>query len=72
MISIYLDSDKMSHYGIGSNTIAASLFAKGFVTTAGTQKGNGYDSPIQGLLNTSDFKDCVLKAVNLGYDTDTT
>lgn len=46
-ISIYLDSDKMSHYGIGSNTIAASLFAKGFVTTAGTQKGNGYDSPIQ-------------------------
>lgn len=24
------------------------------------------------LLNTSDFKDCVLKAVNLGYDTDTT
>lgn len=46
-ISIYLDSDKMSHYGIGTNTIAASLFAKGFVTTAGTQKGNGYDSPIQ-------------------------
>lgn len=24
------------------------------------------------LLNTSDFKDCVLKAVNLGDDTDTT
>lgn len=24
------------------------------------------------LLNTSDFKDCVLKAVNLGHDTDTT
>ena len=46
-ISIYLDSDKMSHYGIGANTIATSLFAKGFVTTAGTQKSAGYDSPIQ-------------------------
>lgn len=46
-ISIYLDSEKMSHYGIGANTIATSLFAKGFVTTAGTQKGDGYNSPIQ-------------------------
>lgn len=46
-ISIYLDSEKMSHYGIGANTIAANLFAKGFVTTAGTQKGDGYNSPIQ-------------------------
>ena len=24
------------------------------------------------LLNTNNYKDCVLKAVNLGYDTDTT
>lgn len=45
-VSIYLDSDKMSHYGISANTIAAGLFAKGFVTTAGTQKSGSYDSPI--------------------------
>lgn len=46
-ISIYLDSEKMSHYGIGPNMIAMQLFTKGFVTTAGTNKSEGYDSPIQ-------------------------
>ena len=45
-ISIYLDSDKLSHYGIGYLTIAQMLRGKGFVTTAGRVKNNGYKSPI--------------------------
>lgn len=45
-ISIYLNSDKLSHYGISYLTIAHILKAKGFVTTAGRVKNNGYKSPI--------------------------
>ena len=45
-ISIYLNSDKLSHYGISYLTIAQQLKAKGFVTTAGRVKNDGYKSPI--------------------------
>ena len=45
-ISIYLNSDKLSHYGISYLTIAQQLTAKGFVTTAGRVKNDGYKSPI--------------------------
>ena len=45
-ISIYLDSDKLSHYGISYMTIAQTLRGKGFVTTAGRVKNNDYESPI--------------------------
>ena len=45
-ISIYLNSDKLSHYGINYLTIAQKLKAKGFVTTAGRVKNDGYKSPI--------------------------
>ncbi len=45
-ISIYLDSKRLSQYGIGHSFIAAQLLAKGFVTSAGTQKGAGYESPV--------------------------
>ena len=45
-ISIYIDSDKLSHYGISYLTIAQVLRGKGFVTTAGRVKNNDYKSPI--------------------------
>ena len=45
-ISIYLNSDKLSHYGISYLTIAQILRGKGFVTTAGRVKNNDYESPI--------------------------
>ena len=45
-ISIYLDSDKLSHYGISYMSIAQTLRSKGFVTTAGRVKNNDYESPI--------------------------
>ena len=45
-ISIYIDSDKLSHYGISYLAIAQVLRGKGFVTTAGRVKNNDYKSPI--------------------------
>ena len=45
-ISIYLNSDKLSHYGINYLAIAQILRGKGFVTTAGRVKNNDYKSPI--------------------------
>jgi multidrug efflux pump subunit AcrB len=45
-ISIYINSDKLSHYGINYLTIAQILSSKGFVTTAGRVKNNDYKSPI--------------------------
>ena len=45
-ISIYLNSDKLSHYGISYVTIGQILTGKGFVTTAGRLKNDGYKSPI--------------------------
>lgn len=45
-ISVYLDADRLSHYGLNDKTIALSLLNKGFVTTAGTLKDGAYDSPI--------------------------
>ncbi len=45
-ISIYLDNDKLSHYGIDEKTLAVKLFIKGFTTTAGRIKTNDYTSPV--------------------------
>ena len=45
-ISIYINSDKLSHYGISYLLIAHQLKAKGFVTTAGRLKNDGNESPI--------------------------
>ena len=45
-ISVYLDYDRLSHYGISDKTIALTLKAKDFSTMAGTLKNGRYDSPI--------------------------
>lgn len=45
-ISVCLNNEKLSHYGISDKTIALHLLRKGFVTMAGTQKSGSYDSPI--------------------------
>jgi multidrug efflux pump len=45
-ISVYLDNEKLAHYGISDKTIALWLFQKGFVTMSGTQKSADYNSPI--------------------------
>lgn len=45
-ISVYLDADRLSKYGISEQTIALALATKGFTTTAGTMKEGGNDKPI--------------------------
>lgn len=45
-ISVYLDNDRLSHYGISDQTLAMTLFTKGFATTAGRVKDTEYISPI--------------------------
>lgn len=45
-ISVYLDNDRLSHYGISDQSLAMTLFSKGFATTAGRVKDTDYVSPI--------------------------
>lgn len=45
-ISIYLDSERLSHYGISDQALAVTLLGKGFATTAGRVKDLGYISPV--------------------------
>ena len=45
-ISIYLDNNKLTQYGLNEQTLAATLFQKGFVTTGGKIKNTTYVQPI--------------------------
>ena len=45
-IAIYLDSDKLTHYGISEKTLGATLAAKGFTTTGGSLRSGVYTQPI--------------------------
>lgn len=45
-ISVYLDNERLSHYGLTDKSLALSLFTKGFTTTAGRIKTKGYESPV--------------------------
>ncbi len=45
-ISIMIDPARLAHYGISEQTLAASLFSKGFRTTGGQIRTDSYTSPI--------------------------
>ena len=45
-ISIYVDSHKLAHYGIGPSVVSSALLAKGFNTSAGTQATPRYEAPV--------------------------
>jgi multidrug efflux pump subunit AcrB len=45
-ISVYLDNKRLSQYGISDQTLAMTLFGKGFTTTAGRIKDDKYISPL--------------------------
>lgn len=45
-ISVYLDNNRLAHYGISDKTLALTLFSKGFATTAGRVKSDKYISPL--------------------------
>ena len=46
-IAVYVDTKKLSKYGIGQSIMSAALMSQGFNTTAGTQKTHSYEAPIQ-------------------------
>ena len=45
-VSVYVDYDRLSQYGISDKMIAMTLMGKDFTTTAGTLKNGVYNSPI--------------------------
>ena len=45
-ISIYLDNQKLSQYGLSDTQVFMTLSGKGFVTTGGTLNSSGYKSPV--------------------------
>lgn len=45
-ISVYLDNERLSHYGLSDQSLALTLFTKGFTTTAGRVKSGEYISPL--------------------------
>lgn len=53
-ISVYLDNNKLSQYGLNSQSLAVALFSKGFITTGGeiTTPGNIMPVYVAQSLNT--------------------
>ena len=45
-ISVYLDSDRLSQYGLNDQTLAATLLQKGFTTTGGRLKNGEQVTPV--------------------------
>lgn len=45
-ISVYVDNERLSHYGISDRSLAMTLLTKGFATTAGRVKSKDYISPV--------------------------
>lgn len=45
-ISIYIDNDRLSQYGLNEQTLALSLMQKGFVTSGGRIKTGNYVQPV--------------------------
>jgi multidrug efflux pump subunit AcrB len=45
-ISVYVDTRRLSQYGISQSVLSAALLAKGFITASGTQKAGAYEAPI--------------------------
>ncbi|KAA5429832.1 efflux RND transporter permease subunit, partial [Bacteroides cellulosilyticus] len=45
-ISIYLDTHKLSQYGLTEQTLAVTLFTKGFTTSGGRVKNPAYVQPV--------------------------
>jgi multidrug efflux pump len=56
-ISVYLDNEKLSHYGISNQTLAINLFTKGFTTSAGRVKTADYESPIYVSKSVNNLRD---------------
>ena len=56
-VSVYLDNNKLSEYGLNDQMLAAVLFRKGFTTSGGRLKSDEYIQPVY-----------VAKSLNTVYD----
>ncbi len=68
-ISINVDPERLSHYGLSEKTLAASLFAKGFQTTGGEVRSDSYTSPIyvaNPLNSVADIADQIILSTPAG------
>lgn len=45
-IAVYLDNERLSHYGLSDKTLMLKLMQKGFTTTGGRVKTDGYVQPL--------------------------
>lgn len=64
-IAVTLDNDRLARYGLNDHLLAASLFKKGFVTTAGRIKNQEYTLPIhvaKSLNNLYDIEQLIVYA----------
>lgn len=56
-ISVYLDNERLAHYGISDKALATSLFTKGFTTMSGRIKDKDYTSPIYVARSMNSLRD---------------
>ena len=56
-IAVYLDPQRLAHYGIGMNTLGMNLFTKGFTTMAGRVKDKEYTSPVYVARSMNSLRD---------------
>ena len=68
-ISIYVDTKRLSQYGISQSLVSAALMTKGFNTTAGTQRTPRYEAPVhvdRSLNMVNDVEQMVVYAAPTG------
>lgn len=56
-ISVYLDNERLSHYGISDKSLSMNLFTKGFTTMSGRIKDKEYTSPIYVARSMNSLRD---------------
>lgn len=68
-ISVYLDNDRLAHYGISDKTLALNLFTKGFTTMSGRLKDKDRISPIyvaRSMNSVRDVEDMIVYSDPMG------
>lgn len=62
-ISVNIDTERLTHYGINEKTLALTLFAQGFQTTGGRLKSDTYTMPLyvaESFNSVNDIKQTVV------------
>ena len=68
-ISIVLDNERLAHYGLSDQTLAMTLFSKGFTTTAGRIKDSENEQPIyvnRSQANVRDIEEMIVFSTPTG------